>query len=105
MYEDDFSLQNPQGLPTASSLGVLVQILASNGKVSTILDLLECFSDGIHDLNWAVHHLELLGLIKVAPVEVDGMVTSTLEITLVGHTYLSMFAWELIENYQSYFRD
>jgi hypothetical protein len=105
MFEDDIDLERLYGMPSAASLGLLVQIVASDGKVSTTHDLLDCFSDGIHDLGWAINDLQMLGFVNATSAEVDGMATVKLEVTLLGHTYLSMFAWQLIENYQSYFRD
>jgi hypothetical protein len=105
MFEDDIDLEGFYGMPSARALGILFQILISNGKVSTTHDLLDCFSDGIHELRQAIEELQLLGLIEVTGVQQDGVDTSKLEITLPGHVYLSGFAWELIENYQNYFSE
>ena len=46
-----------------------------------------------------------MGFLDVTAIEVEGMPTVKLDITFLGHTYLSMFAWELIDSYQSYFSD
>ena len=92
-------------MPSARALGVLFQILISNGKVATTHDLLDHFTDGIYDLIQAVEELQLLGHLDVTAVQQDGVDTSKLEITLPGHGYLSGFAWELIENYQNYFSE
>lgn len=105
MFEDEIDLEDFYGMPTAAAFGVLMQIITSSGKVSTTHDLLECFSDGIHDLSRAVSELQMLGFLDVNAIEVEGLPTVKLDITFLGHTYLSMFAWELIENYQSYYRD
>lgn len=105
MFEDDIDLENYYGMPSAAAFGVLMWIITSNGKVSTTHDLLEGFSDGIHDLSRAVGELEMLGFLEVSAIEVESIPTVKLDITFRGHTYLSMFAWELIDNYQSYFRD
>lgn len=105
MFEDDIDLEGFYGMPSASALGVLFQILISNGKVATTHDLLDYFSDGIHELRQAIDELQLLGVLDVTAVQQDGVDTSKLEITLRGHAYLSGFAWELIENYQNYFSE
>ncbi|MBU3693161.1 MAG: hypothetical protein FGM47_06570 [Candidatus Nanopelagicaceae bacterium] len=104
MFDDDHDPVGPFELPAASSLGVLIQILAADGKVTTIHDLVDYFSDGIHDLIWAVNDLHLLDLIDLTEVEVDGVATARIQITFRGHAFLSSYAWQLIENYQSYFR-
>jgi hypothetical protein len=103
MFEDDIDLEGFYGMPSARALGILFQILISNGKVSTTHDLLDYFSDGIYDLVQAIDELKWLGFLEVTAVQQDGVDTSKLEITLPGHGYLSGFAWELIENYQNYF--
>ena len=105
MFEDDIDLEGFYGMPSARALGVLFQILISNGKVTTTHYLLDYFSDGIHELRQAIDELQLLGLLEVTAVQQDGVDTSKLEITLPGHAYLSGFAWELIDNYQHYFSD
>lgn len=105
MFEDDIDLEGFYGMPSARALGVLFQILISNGKVATTHDLLDYFSDGIHELRQAIDELLLLGLLEVTAVQQDGVDTSKLDITLPGHAYLSGFAWELIDNYQHYFSD
>jgi hypothetical protein len=105
MFEDDIDLEGFYGMPSARALGVLFQILISNGKVATTHDLLDYFSDGIHELRQAIDELQLLGVLNVTAVQQDGVDTSKLEITLTGHAYLSGFAWELIENYQNYFSE
>ena len=105
MFEDEIDLEDFYGMPSARALGVLFQILISNGKVATTHDLLEYFSDGIHELKQAIYELQSLGHLEVAAVQQDGVDTLKLEITLQGHAYLSGFAWELIENYQNYFSD
>ena len=105
MFEDDIDLEGFYGMPSARALGVLFQILISNGKVATTHDLLDHFTDGIYDLIQAVEELQLLGHLDVTNVQQDGVDTSKLEITLPGHAYLSGFAWELIENYQNYFSE
>ena len=105
MFADDIDLEGFYGMPSARALGVLFQILISNGKVATTHDLLDHFTDGIYDLIQAVEELQLLGHLDVTNVQQDGVDTSKLEITLPGHAYLSGFAWELIENYQNYFSD
>ena len=105
MFEDDIDLEGFYGIPSARALGVLFQILISNGKVATTHDLLDHFTDGIYDLIQAVEELQLLGHLDVTNVQQDGVDTSKLDITLPGHAYLSGFAWELIENYQNYFSD
>jgi hypothetical protein len=105
MFEDDIDLEGFYGMPSARALGVLFQILISNGKVATTHDLLDHFTDGIYDLIQAVEELQLLGHLDVTNVQQDGVDTSKLDITLPGHAYLSGFAWELIENYQNYFSD
>jgi hypothetical protein len=105
MFEDDIDLEGFYGMPSARALGVLFQILISNGKVATTHDLLDHFTDGIYDLVQAVEELQLLGHLDVTNVQQDGVDTSKLDITLPGHAYLSGFAWELIENYQNYFSD
>jgi hypothetical protein len=105
MFEDDIDLEGFYGMPSARALGVLFQILISNGKVATTHDLLDHFTDGIYELIQAVKELQLLGHLDVTAVQQDGVDTSKLEITLPGHAYLSGFAWELIENYQNYFSE
>ena len=105
MFEDDIDLEGFYGMPSARALGVLFQILISNGKVATTHDLLDYFSDGIHELRQAIDELQLLGVLNVTAVQQDGVDTSKLDITLPGHAYLSGFAWELIENYQNYFSE
>ena len=105
MFEDDIDLEGFYGMPSASALGVLFQILISNGKVATTHDLLDHFSDGIYDLVQAIDELQLSGVLDVTAVQQDGVDTSKLEITLQGHAYRSGFAWELIDNYQNYFSD
>lgn len=105
MFENDIDLEGFYGMPSARALGVLFQILISNGKVATTHDLLDYFSDGIHELRQAIDELLLLGLLEVTAVQQDGVDTSKLDITLPGHAYLSGFAWELIDNYQHYFSD
>jgi len=105
MFEDDIDLEGFYGMPSARALGVLFQILISNGKVATTHDLLDHFTDGIYDLIQAVEELQLLGHLDVTAVQQDGVDTSKLDITLPDHAYLSGFAWELIENYQNYFSD
>jgi len=105
MFEDDIDLEGFYGMPSARALGVLFQILISNGKVATTHDLLDHFTDGIYDLIQAVEELQLLGHLDVTAVQQDGVDTSKLDITLPGHAHLSGFAWELIENYQNYFSD
>jgi hypothetical protein len=105
MFEDDIDLEGFYGMPSARALGVLFQILISNGKVATTHDLLDHFTDGIYDLVQAVEELQLLGHLDVTNVQQDGVDTSKLDITLPGHAFLSGFAWELIENYQNYFSD
>ena len=105
MFEDDIDLEGFYGMPSARALGVLFQILISNGKVATTHDLLDHFTDGIYDLIQAVEELQLLGHLDVTAVQQAGVDTSKLDITLPGHAYLSGFAWELIENYQNYFSD
>ncbi len=105
MFEDDIDLEGFYGMPSARALGVLFQILISNGKVATTHDLLDHFSDGIYDSVQAIDELQLLGVLNVTAVQQDGVDTSKLEITLLGHAYLSGFAWELIENYQDYFSE
>ena len=105
MFEDDIDLEGFYGMPSARALGVLFQILISNGKVATTHDLLDHFTDGIYDLIQAVEELQLLGHLDVTAVQQDGVDTSKLEITLPGNAYLSGFAWELIENYQNYFSE
>ena len=54
MFEDDIDLEGFYGMPSARALGVLFQILISNGKVATTHDLLVDFTDGIYDLIQAV---------------------------------------------------
>lgn len=105
MFEDEIDLEDFYGMPSAAAFGVLMQMITSSGNVSTAHDLLECFSDGIHDLSRAVDELQILGFLDVTAIEVEGMPTVKLDITFLGHTYLSMFAWELIDSYQSYFSD
>jgi hypothetical protein len=105
MFEGDIDLEGFYGMPSARALGVLFQILISNGKVATTHDLLDYFSDGIHELRQAIDELQLLGVLNVTAVQQDGVDTSKLEITLPGHAYLSGFAWVLIENYQNYFSE
>ena len=105
MFEDEIDLEGFYGMPSAGALGVLVQILVANGKASTAHDLLDYFSDGIHDLRQIVDELRLLGLLDVTEMLVNGTETARLDITIPGHAYLSQFAWELINNYESYFSD
>ena len=80
MFEDDIDLERLYGMPSAASLGLLVQIVASDGKVSTTHDLLDCFSDGIHDLGWAINDLQMLGFVNATSAEVDGMATVKLKL-------------------------
>jgi hypothetical protein len=105
MFGDDHDPVGPFELPASSSLGVLIQILAANGKVNTIHDLVDYFSDGLYDLIWAVNDLHMLDLIDLTVIEVDGVATARIQITFRGHAYLSSIAWQLIDNYQSYFRN
>ncbi|NDF93544.1 MAG: hypothetical protein EB122_03150 [Actinobacteria bacterium] len=105
MFDDFLDRQKYFGLLSSCSLGVLVQLLASGGKLIYVHDLIDYFADGIHDLSWTIHELHTLDFIVATPAEVNGVPTSLLEITFRGHAFLSLFAWELIENYQSYLRD
>ena len=72
MFEDDIDLKGFYGMPSARALGVLFQILISNGKVATTHDLLDYFSDGIHELRQAIDELQLLGVLNVTAVQQDG---------------------------------
>lgn len=105
MMDDFVDRQSYFGLLSSCSLGVLIQILATDGKINYTHDLIDYFSDGIHDLSWIINELHASGLINTTPVVVEGTSTTQLEITFRGHYYLSLFAWQLIENYQSYYRD
>lgn len=105
MMDDFVDRQSYFGLLSSCSLGVLIQILAADGKINYAHDLIDYFSDGIHDLSWIINELHTSDLINATPVVVNGISTTQLEITFRGHYYLSLFAWKLIENYQSYYRD
>ena len=105
MFDDFLDRRKYFGLLSSCSLGVLVQLLASDGTINYVHDLIDYFADGIHDLSWTIHGLHTLDFIIATPAGLNGVPTARLEITFRGHAYLSLFAWELIENYQSYFRD
>lgn len=105
MFEDEIDLEGIYGMPSASALGVLFQLLISSRDTSTTHDLLDHFSDGIHELRQSISELQSYGFIEVTAVQQNGVDTSKLAITLKGHTYLSGFAWELITRYESYFRE
>ena len=105
MFEDKIDLEGFYGMQSASSLAVLIQILASNGKISTTHDLQDRFSDGIHDLILVVDELQMLGFLDVTATEVNCIATAKLEISSRGHALLSLYALELIDYYQPYFKD